>query len=896
MSICALVGLSTFALSPVCLAQARIAGDWQGVLDTGGAQFRIVLHISAAADGSLTATLDNLDQGGYGIPVGTVTLNDSKLNFTVDAVQGTYEGAVNKDTTEIAGTWTQGQPLPLTLKRAPAQATAPSSPTAPAWPDPVGEGSNPPIYLDAKRSIDERIDDLMSRMTLKEKIGQLNLPCVYVPQLGKDPVSKRLGAERFAAGSLTQEIGPGSGFFSLANEVLHDGNASADAEYFNKLQNIALQTRLKIPLLEDEEGVHGAMFPGATIFPEGLALGSSFDLNLVKSVYSSAASEARAVGIQILSSLVMELDRDPRMGRNEEGYTEDPYLDMRIGETIVHATQGTDLTNQNNVVALLTDFPTQNPASGGLDRGAIESSERYLREGDLVTWKAAIKAGALGAMASYNEVEDVPTHGSEKWLTNVLRQEFGFEGVLDSEGGGFDTLLYEHIVPTQKEAGALAIKAGVDMNITYEPAYMGPLVENVKEGRVPIALVDRAVRRDLKLKFQLGLFENPMVDPDRAARVVHSQEKQDLALRAGREGIVLLRNEKNLLPLKKTVKSVAVIGPDADDILNQVGDYSPMVIPQHVVSILDGIKAKVGPGAKVMAVKGCKVLGDDKSGFAEAIRTAKNAEVAIVVVGEVSHWPRGSETSDGEGYDAASLDLTGVQEDLVRAVYETGTPTVVVLVNGRPLSTRWISEHVPAIVEAWRPGELGGTAVADVLFGDYNPSGRLAITVPRSVGQLPMYYDYKPAKTFWINHSWSGTNGYVGMPGTPLYPFGYGLSYTNYEFSNLHIEPPEIHVGGQAHVSFEVKNVGDRAGEEVVQLYTHETYAPVAQPVKQLRGFERVALQPGETKTVTLALTPEDLQLLDNDMKWRVVPGDFEIMVGKSSADLPLQGMLKVMQ
>ena len=756
-------------------------------------------------------------------------------------------------------------------------------------------GGDSPIYLDSKRLIEERVDDLLSRMTLREKIGQLNLPCVYVKQLGSDIASKRLAAQRFAAGTYTQEIGPGAGFFTLANEVLHDGDARKNAEFFNELQKIALtQTRLKVPLLEDEEGTHGAMYPGATIFPEGLAIGSSFDLDLVRSVYTATAAEARGVGINMLSTLVMELDRDPRMGRNEEGYTEDPYLDMRIGETIARATQGTDLAAPDKAVAVFTDFPTQSSPVSGLERGAIESSGRSLRENDMWPWKGVFAAGALGVMAGYPEVEDVPAHASEKWMTRVLRQEMGFRGVVESEGGGFQTLIDEHIVPTQKEAGILGLKAGVDLNITYEPAYMGPLVESVEEGRVPMALVDRAVRRVLELKFRLGLFENPYVDVDRAVRVVHSQADQDLALRAGREGIVLLRNEKNLLPLKKSLKSVAVIGPNAEDVMNQIGDYSPMVIPEHVVSVLEGIKAAVGPGTKVTAVKGCKVLGNDKSGFAEAVRTAKNAEIAIVVVGEnqrQTHEGLDRERpTDGEGHDVASLDLTGVQEDLIRAVSETGTPTVVVLINGRPLSTRWTAEHVPAIVEAWLPGERGGTAVADVLFGDYNPSGRLAVTVPRLSGQLPVYYNYKPTKTFWMNR------GYPEMPATPLYPFGFGLSYTSYEYSNLRIEPAEIRPGGDVHVSVDVKNAGDRAGEETVQLYTHETYAPVALPVKQLHGFARVPLGPGETKTVKLTLTPEDLELLDIDMQWRVVPGDFEIMVGKSSADIPLKGVLKVAQ
>jgi len=757
-------------------------------------------------------------------------------------------------------------------------------------------GGELPAYLDPKRPVEERIDDLMSRMTLKEKVGQLNLPCVYVNELGRDIPSKMEACRRFAAGTYTKEIGPGCGFFTLANEILHKGTRQ-QAEYFNELQKIALtQTRLKIPVLEDEEGTHGAMFPGGTIFPEGLAIGSTFDLDLVKSVYAAAAAEARAVGIHMLSTLVLELDRDPRMGRNEEAYTEDPYLHARIAESIVKGTQGTNIAAADKVIAVLTDFPTQSEPASGLERGAIELSERALRENFLLPWTAAItKAGGLGVMAGYPEVEDVPAHASEKWMNDVLRQELGFQGVVESEGGGFGTLIYEHIVRTQKEAGALALKAGVDLNITYEPAYMGPLIENVEEGRVPIALVDRAVRRVLELKFRLGLFENPYVDVDHAIRAVHSQAYRDLALRAGREGIVLLKNERNLLPLKKNLKSIAVIGPDAENLMNQLGDYSPRTVLQHVVSILEGIKTKVGPEAKVVAVKGCGVLGNDKSGFAEATRAAKSADVAIVVVGENQGQNDVDEEkdppTDGEGHDVASLDLTGVQEDLVRVVYETGTPTVVVLVNGRPLSTRWTAEHVPAIVEAWRPGERGGEAVADVLFGDYNPSGRLAITIPRHVGQLPAYYNYKPAKAYWMRDL---KRGYVDMPATPLYPFGYGLSYTQYEYSNLRIDPPQIHPEGAASVSVEVKNTGDRSGTETVQLYVHETASPVATPIKQLRGFERVDLKPGETKNVTLTLTPDDFQLLDRDTHWRVVPGDFEIMVGKSSEDLPLRGVLKV--
>ena len=616
-------------------------------------------------------------------------------------------------------------------------------------------GGQAPIYLDPKQPIEVRVDDLMRRMTLKEKVGQLNLPCGYVGELGKDIPAKTEACKRFTAGTYTPEIGPACGFFTLANEILKHG-AREQAEYFNELQKIALtETRLKIPVMQDEEGTHGAMFPGGTVFPEGLAVGSSFDLDLVKAIYSAAAAEARAVGVHMLSTLVMETLRDPRMGRNEEAYTEDPYLYMRMGETIVRATQGYDISAPDKVVAVLTDFPTQSEPASGLERGAIEVSDRSMRENFMPPWIGSItKAGGLGVMAGYPEIEDVPSHASEKWMNDVLRREIGFQGVVESEGHGFRTMQYEHIVSTQKEAGLLGLRAGVDLNITYEPAYMGPLVESVEEGRVPMALVDRAVRRVLELKFRLGLFENPYVDVDRAVQVVHSQANQDLALRAGREGIVLLKNDKNVLPLKKDLKSVAVIGPNADDVMNQLGDYSPKGVLQHVTTVIEGIKAVVSPQTEVTHARGCEVTGTDKSGFAEAVKAAKGAEVAIVVVGERQHGTnvhgRQSGPTDGEGHDVANLDLSGVQEDLIQAVYATGTPTVVVLINGRPLSTRWTSEHVPALVEAWEPGERGGEAVADVLFGNYNPTGRLAISVPRHSGQLPVYYNYKPSKEFMI--------------------------------------------------------------------------------------------------------------------------------------------------
>jgi beta-glucosidase len=752
-----------------------------------------------------------------------------------------------------------------------------------------------PVYLDPSQPIDVRVNDLISRMTLKEKVGQLNLPCAFVDEIGKTVPEKIEAAKKFAAGTYTPEIGPGAGFFTLA-DTLKRADVATEVNYFNELQRIALtQTRLKIPLLEDEEGTHGAMFPGATVFPEGLSIGSTFDMGLVNRIYSASAQEARAVGIHVLSTLVLELDRDPRMGRNMEAYTEDPYLYSQIAKNIVLGAQGSNIDSRDKVVALMTDFPTQSVPASGMERGAIELSERSLRETFLFPWISAFNAGALGVMAGYPEIDDIPEHSSEKWNTDILRHELGFKGIVESEGDGFESIIYEDVAPDQRQAGAMALRSGVDMDITYEPAYMGPLVESVEGGSIPEALVDRALRRVLELKFRLGLFDNPYSEVAYAEQVVNSQEHRDLALQSAQEGIVLLKNEKSLLPLSKDLKTIAVIGPDADNGWSQLGDYSPSVVPHKISTILEGIKQKVSPQATVIYAQGCDVIGG-KADFAAAVKAAKKAQVAVVVVGEN---PRNAGSgavpaTDGEGFDVASLDLTGVQEDLIKAVQATGTPVVLVLVNGRPLSIRWEAAHLPAIVEAWEPGERGGEAVADVLFGDYNPSGRLAITIPRSSGQLPSYYDYKPSKEYWMKHGWSKDGGYVDMLGSPLYPFGYGLSYTEFRYSNLHVDPSQINRAGAAKVTVDVQNVGKRPGIETVQMYLHEQFAPVSLPVKRLRGFERVAVNPGETKTVTLTIRPEDMMLLDRDMLWKVAPGNFDIMIGSSSEDIALRDSLEV--
>ncbi len=742
-------------------------------------------------------------------------------------------------------------------------------------------------------SVDKKIEDLLARMTLEEKIGQMNMPCVYQGELGRDVESKMEACRKFAEGTYIDDIGPGGGFFTLANTILHEG-ARQQAEYFNELQRIAIEkTRLGIPLLQTEEGTHGLMCSGGTIFPEGLALGSTWNMDLIREIYSVAAKEGRSVGIHQLFTLVIEPNRDPRLGRNQEGYSEDPYLCACIAKSVVEGVQGNDVSAADKTVAGLCHYPGQSQPVSGLERGAMEISERSLRLVFLPPWVAGIRdRGALGVMATYPAIDDVPAHGSSKILTEILREELKFEGLVLCEGRGIGTLLDEGLAPTYKVAGELAVKAGVDVGISYEAGYMKDMVENVREGRVSMETIDRSVRRILRQKYRLGLFENPYVDPDRAAEIRNNEEHQALALQAAREGIVLLKNENNLLPLDKNIGSIAVIGPNANHEKNQLGDYTALTVLQDIVTVLDGIKEKVSSSTRVQYVKGCDVIGDDVNELSEARDAAARADVAVVVVGENEWRTPGKKGTDGEAFDVASLDLTGMQQDLIKTVHETGTPTIVVLINGRPLSIRWVAEHVPAVVEAWICGEKGGAAVADVLFGDYNPSGRLPITVPRHVGQLPVYYNYKPSKQHWLEHAWG--KAYVDMPATPLYEFGYGLSYTKFEYSNLRIEPKELRPAGTVKISVDVKNIGDRAGAEVVQLYLNDPISTVVTPVRELRGFEKVNLKPGEKKTVSIELTPEHLCLLSRHKEWVVEPGTFNIMVGSSCEDIRLRGSFEV--
>lgn len=745
----------------------------------------------------------------------------------------------------------------------------------------TGQKNAEPVYMDPDRPIDNRVEDLLSRMTLEEKVGQINWPCVYMDKYGKDIPAKQEGVRKYVVGDLIG-IGPGGGFFTLANEISREGTRQ-QAEVFNELQQLALdKTRLKIPLMQVEEGTHGFMAPGATIFPEGLGLGATWNTDLIEDVYSAAAKEARAVGVHQLFTLVIEPNRDPRHGRNQQTYSEDPFLCSRLAESIVYGAQGNDISANDKVIAGLCHYPGQTQGLNGINRGSMDLSERTIREIFLPPWEAGVKkAGALGVMATHPSIDGYPNHGSEKYLTTILRDELGFKGNVLSEGSNTGTLIYERVVATEKEAGPIVLNAGVDVNITFESGYMEDMIKNINEGNVSMDLLDRAVRRVLRLKFQLGLFEDPFVNVERAVEIVHNKEHQDLALEASREGIVLLKNENDLLPLDKNIRSIAVIGPNAHDRENLLGDYIPKKLLYESVTVVEAIKGKVSPETKVKYVKGCNVLDSTLNEIPAARAAASRADIAIVVVGE-------DERTDGESDDAADLDLTGYQADLIKAVHGTGTPTIVVLISGRPLTIRWTAEHVPAIIEAWMCGERGGEAIADVLFGDVNPSGKLPVTFPHHVGQLPFYYNYKPAK---FNRHW---RAYVTYPLTPLWEFGYGLSYTEFEYSNLQISPKTIDPEENVNIRLDIKNVGDLAGKEVAQLYIDDVISSVVTPIIELKGLEKISLEPGEQKTISFQLTPYDLSMLNMSMERVVEPGTFDVMIGRSCKDIRLKGSFEV--
>ena len=756
-----------------------------------------------------------------------------------------------------------------------------------------------PAYKDAGLPAEERVADLLTRMTLEEKAAQMM--CVWKEKAmkladseGRFDVKKARAA--FAEGhgigqvGRPSDAGKGVGFSSGLN-------ARAQAEFTNAVQRFFVEeSRLGIPVFFHEECLHGQAAVDATSFPQPIALAATFDLELVESLYAMTAAETRARGAHQALTPVVDVAREPRWGRVEETFGEDPFLVSRLGLASVRGFQGdASFDDRKHVIATLKHFAAHGQPESGMNCAPVNVSERILREVFLEPFRFALEGGAISVMASYNEIDGVPSHANRWLLRDVLRDDWGFDGFVVSDYYAIWELADRpethghHVAADKREACLLAVKAGVNMEYPEPDCYLH-IASLVKDGEIEESEIDDLIRPMLLWKVRMGLFEDPYVDPDEAERISGCAAHRAPALQAARESITLLKNEADLLPLDAgALKSIAVIGPNADRSL--LGGYSGK--PKYETTVLEGIREKVGSDIEVLYSEGCKITlpgswdddevcpsdpAEDRLRIAEAVEVAKRADVVVLAIG-------GNEQTSREAWglnhlgDRTSIDLIGRQQELLDALLATGKPVVVLLFNGRPLSIAAASETAPAILECWYLGQETGRAVADVLFGDVNPSGKLPITIPRSVGHVPAYYNHKP----------SARRGYLFDDVTPLYAFGFGLSYTTFEITGVRLESEVIQSTEGTRVLAEVTNSGSFPGAEVVQLYIRDRVSSVTRPVKELRGFERITLEPGQSKSVTFEISPESLAFLDINMEFVVEPGLFDIMVGASSRNEDLQ-------
>ena len=745
-------------------------------------------------------------------------------------------------------------------------------------------------YRDPALSPEKRVKDLLSRMTLQEKAAQMfsvwqQKPLTLVDADGKFDLSK--AKQSFKNGHGLGQVGRPSD----AGKGL---NPRQMAETTNAIQKFFLEnSRLGIPVIFHEECLHGHAAVGGTSYPQPIALASTFNPALIESIFTATALETRSRGGHQALTPVVDVARDPRWGRVEETYGEDPYLVSRMGIAAVRGFQGdASFRDKTRMIATLKHFCGHGQPESGMNCAPANVSLRVLRETFFYPFKEAVqKAGAISVMPSYNELDGVPSHKNAWLLRDVLREEFGFKGFTVSDYFAVWELGYRpdthgHFVAAdKKESCKLAVEAGVNIELADTDCYVH-LVELVKKRELKESHLDELVAPMLYWKFKLGLFDDPYVDPEEADRIAGCDEHRKLARQSAREVMTLLKNEGGLAPLDLSkYKTIAVIGPNADRTL--LGGYSG--VPRQEVTVLEGIKARVGNRAKVLYSEGCKITiggnwnqdavvpsdpDEDRRQIREAVEVAKQADVMILAIGENEQTSREAWGLNHMG-DRASLDPIGRQEELVKAMLATGKPVVVLYYGGRPNSINYLAQNVPVIFECWYLGQENGHAVADVLFGDVNPSGKLPISVPRSAGHLPVFYNYKP----------SARRGYLFDDVSPLYAFGFGLSYTTFSIKNVRLEKNKIRINGSTRVIADVTNTGKREGAEVVQMYVRDVVSSVTRPVKELKGFQKVSLRPGETRTVKLAITPDLLAFYDINMKYVVEPGEFLIMVGNSSRD-----------
>jgi beta-glucosidase len=748
-------------------------------------------------------------------------------------------------------------------------------------------------YRNPALSAEKRAKDLLSRMTLEEKAAQMvclwrRKPETLVDEAGRFDLAKASSAfrDKHGLGQVARPSDSGKGL-----------NARQMAELCNAIQKFFLEnSRLGIPVIFHEECLHGHAAIDGTSFPQPIALASTFNPELVESIFTVTALEARSRGAHQALTPVVDVARDPRWGRVEETYGEDPFLVSRMGIAAVRGFQGdASFRGKTRMIATLKHCVGHGQPESGMNCAPANVSMRVLRETFLFTFREVLqRAGAVSIMPSYNEIDGVPSHANKWLLRDVLQKEFGFKGYYVSDYFAIWELGYRpdthgHFVAAdKKESCRLAVEAGVNIELPDGDCYLD-LVELVKKRVLKESQLDELVAPMLEWKFKLGLFDDPYVDPAVAERVVGCEDHRKLARQAAREVITLLKNEGGLAPLDlNKYKTIAVIGPNANRTL--LGGYSG--VPKQEITVLEGIKARVGNRAKVLYSEGCKItIGgnwnqdevvpsnpeEDRKQIAEAVEVAKQADVIILAIG-------GNEQTSREAWglnhmgDRASLDLIGRQEELVKAMLATGKPVIALLYNGRPLAINYLVQNVPVIFECWYLGQENGHALAEVLFGDVDPSGKLPISVPRSAGHLPVFYNYKP----------SARRGYLFDDVSPLFAFGYGLSYTTFAIKNVRLEKNKIRANGSTRVFADVTNTGKREGAEVVQMYIRDVVSSVTRPVKELKGFQKVNLRPGETKTVTFEITPESLAFYDINMKYVVEPGDFTILIGNSSRDQDL--------
>jgi beta-glucosidase len=702
------------------------------------------------------------------------------------------------------------------------------------------------------------ISSLMRKMTLEEKVGQMQQvggdfantgPINPASEQGKDMRNGRIGSVLNIAG----------------------------VEAIRKFQKIALESRLHIPLIFGLDVIHGMK----TIFPIPLGEAASWDLPAIERSARIAAVEASAMGVNWTFAPMVDIARDPRWGRIAEGAGEDPCLGSAIAKARVNGFQGNDLSSNNTIVACVKHYAAYGAAEAGRDYNAVDMSERTLREVYLPPFKAAIDAGAGTIMSSFNTVNGIPSTANAFLLRKVLKKEWNFTGFVVSDAGAINELIPHGLAASRQEAAKLAADAGCDMDMGSN-VYHDELVDLVKKGIVKERYIDESVRRILRIKYELGLFADPYryCDEHREKTELLTPEHLDAARDMARKSIVLLKNEGGVLPLKKDIGTLAVIGPLADSPSDMIGCWGCGGDPKDVVTILQGIKSAVSSNTTVLYAKGCEVDSNTPEDFTTALNVARQGDVVVMVIGE-------SGNMTGEAHSRASIGIPGNQVALLKEIKKLGKPVVVLLSNGRPLTIPWVAENINGIVETWFLGTEAGNAVADVLFGDYNPSGKLPVSFPYTIGQIPLYYgQLNTGRPLSESPNEFFRSKYIDTPNEALFPFGYGLSYTTFNYSNLRLDKTKMGISDSIEVSVDVKNTGSRSGEEVIQLYIRDLYASVCQPVIELKDFKKMYLQSGETKTVKFELRREDLKFYNEQMKWVTEPGEFHVFVGGNSKDL----------